>query len=300
MRATRQNSFFVIVSVGLPLLLYLALFVYPALRGFYVSLFDWDGFSTDMTFVGPGNFTELASDRHFWRVVMRNTFAIIFVGGALVFGFALLFSHLLTQRIWGRRFLRAAIFFPNIVNPVALAILWAFIYNSDFGLLNALLDGLGLGALKAVWTAPDNLFWALLFALVWLYTGFYTVILVAALDRIPSSYTEAAMLEGASPPRIFFSIKLPLIRDIMGIALVLWIIEAMKQFSLLYAWGGGGNFPQDGQQNLAVFMYAMSFGSRDAIYRMGYASAMGVIMLFLVGLFFLIFRRIFGQSKFEY
>lgn len=300
MRVTQQSRFFLLVSIGVPLVLYLALFIYPALRGFYVSLFEWDGFSTNMRFVGLRNFAEIATDRHFWLVVMRNTFAIIFIGGGFVFGFSLLFGHLLTQKIWGRKFLRAAIFFPNIVNPVALAILWAFIYNPEFGLLNAILDSLGLGVLKIIWTSPANLFWALLAALIWLYTGFFTVILVAALDRIPSYYVEAATLEGATPVRIFFSIKLPLIRDILGIALVLWMIEAMKQFSFLYAWGGGGNFPQDGQQNLAVFMYAMSFGSRDAIYRMGYSSAMGVIMLLLVGLFVLILRRLLGQRNVEY
>lgn len=300
MHISRYSRSFVFISVGLPLLLYLIFFIYPALRGLYVSFFDWDGFSTNMRFIELGNFTELATDRHFWAVVMRNTFSLLFVGGALVLGLAMLFSHLLTQQIWGRRFLRAAIFFPNIVNPVALAILWAFVYNQDFGLLNALLDGTGLSALKAVWTSPDNLFWALLVALVWIYTGFFTVIFVAALDRIPSHYIEAATLEGANPMRIFFSIKLPLIRDILAIALVLWMIEAMKQFSFLYAWGGGGNFPQEGQQNLAVFMYAMSFGSRDAIYRMGYASAMGVLMLLLVGLVVILFWRLSSQRKLEY
>ena len=103
--------------------------------------------------------------------------------------------------------------------------------------------------------------------------GFYTEILVAALDRVPKELVDAALIEGAGPHEISFLIKLPLICDVMGTAVVLWVTNAMKEFSFLYAWGGGGSFP-GGQQKLAVYMYSIAFGSPASIYRMGFASAM--------------------------
>lgn len=297
---TRDTIVFSAISVGVATLFFLVFFIYPALNGFYISFFDWDGFSTNMRFVGLGNYQELFTDRHFWSVVMRNTFLIIFLGGAAVFFFALLFSHLMTGDVAGKSFLRAAIFFPNVVNPVALVILWSFVYNQDWGLLNGTLRTVGLGSWAQTWTGPAGLFWALLLGLVWIFVGFYTVILVAALDQVPASYTEAATLEGATPFQVFWKIKLPLIRNVLSIALVLWVITAMKQFAFLYSWGGGGSFPQEGQQNLAVYMYSMSFGSREAIYRMGYSSAMGVLMLAIVGILALIFWRMRGREPVRY
>ncbi|WP_068141845.1 carbohydrate ABC transporter permease [Limnochorda pilosa] len=296
----RQSKGFIVASLSVPLLLYVGFFVYPALQGFYVSLFNWDGFSTNMAFRGLGNFRELLGDGHFWRVVMRNTLGILVIGGAAVLGIALLFSHLLTGRVRGKRFLRAAVFFPNVVNPVALAVLWGFIYNQQWGLLNGLLRSVGLDSLIRTWTAPDSLFWALLAALVWINVGFYTVILVAALDRIPPDYADAANVDGATPWQVFFRIKLPLIRDILSLAIVLWGFTAIKEFSFLYAWGGGGAFPQPGQQNLAVYMYAISFGTREATFRMGYASAMGVLMLFIVFFFVFAFWKLLGRESVEY
>ena len=291
---------FAFAALVVPVALYLTLFLFPTVQGFRVSLYKWSGFSSDMEFVGLRNFRELLTSGHFWQVVMANTVAIIFVGGFFVFLIALIFAHLLTDMKYGKRFFRAAIFFPNIVNPVALAILWGFIYNRNWGLLNQLLKMIGLGAIQPTWTASTHLFWALLAALVWMWVGFYTVILVAALDRVPKELVDAALIEGAGPHQIFFRIKLPLIRDVMGIAVVLWVINAMKEFSFLYAWGGGGSFPQAGQQNLAVYMYSIAFGSRASIYRMGFASAMGVVLLLLVAVLVFLFWRVMGRERLEY
>lgn len=296
----RDTKVFMALALGIPGALYLLLIIYPALRGFYASLFRWDGFSPEMTFVGMRNFRELLQDEFFWNVVMLQTFGIVFVGGAVMFAIALLFSHYLTQDIKAKKFLRATIFFPNIVNPVALAVLWSFIYNREWGLINEILRNVGLPGWVQTWTAPDRLFWALLVALVWIYVGFFTVILVAALDRIPKDFVDAALIDGASQLRIFFSIKLPMIRGVLNTVAVLWIVQGMKQFGFLYAYGGGGNPPLDGQQNLAVHMFITSFGQRTAIFRMGYASAMGVLLIILVAGLALLFRRFRGRERLEY
>lgn len=282
------------------LILYLLLFIYPAIRAFYVSLFDWNGFTTSMKFIGLGNFKELFGDSHFWGVVMKNTGIIIIVGGIFVFGIAFLLSGILTTDIKGKKFYRALLFFPSIINPVAIAILWSFIYNKQWGMLNNILGAIGLSNFQQTWMAPETLIWAVLAAIVWMYTGFYCVILLAALDRVPVGLIEAAKLEGASETKIFFKIKIPMIWDVLVTSMVLWGINAVKEFSLLYAWGGGVDIPPAGTQNLATYMYITAFGRRVTIYRMGYSTAMGVIMFVLIAVIVTLITRITKKETIEY
>lgn len=282
------------------LILYSFLFIYPAAKAFYVSLFDWNGFSSNMKFIGLDNFKELFADSHFWNVVMKNTVIIIFVGGLFIFGIAFLLCGVLTTDIKGKKFFRALLFFPSIINPVAIAILWSFIYNKQWGLLNNILKVIGLENFQQTWLAPDKLIWAILAAMIWMYTGFYCVILLAALDRVPVGLIEAAKLEGASEFTIFFKVKLPMIWDVLVTSLVLWGINAVKEFSLLYAWGGGVDIPPPGTQNLATYMYITAFGRRVTIYRMGYSTAMGVLMFLMIIILFKLITRVTKKEAIEY
>jgi len=236
-----------------------------------------------MKFVGLDNFKELMSDSRIWDVAMPNTLLIIFAGGLIVFVLSFLFSGILTTKLRGRKFLRAILFFSAVLSPVAVAILWGFIYNKQWGLLNNVLGAIGLSALQRTWGAPETLFWSILIAYVWMLTGLYSVLLVAGLDRVPVSLLEAAEIEGASEIRKFFSIKLPLVRDVITTAVILWCIGAVKEFSLFWAWGGGIDIPPDGAQNLAVRMYLTAFGKRTTFFRMGYATAIGVLMFVVIG-----------------
>lgn len=267
----------------LPTVVMIGLFFYfPAIRAGYISLFDWNGFSSDMTFVGLGNFRELLGNARFWKVPMLNTFKFLIFGGVLVFGFAMLFSGVLSTNIKGRKLMRSIIFVPNIINPIAITVLWGFIYNKRWGLLNSLLSAVGLGAWQQTWTAPKLQFGAVLAMMVWTYMGLYCVIFLSALDQVSPEVVEAATVEGANEWQIFWKVKLPLIWDVVVTSLTLWGIAAIKEFTLVFAWGGGLDIPQDSIMNFASFMYINAFGKRISIYRMGYATAMGIVMLVLV------------------
>ena len=265
-------------------ILYALFFIYPAVRSFYVSLFDWNGFQETMKFIGANNFIELMRDQKIWGVAIPNTLKLIFVGGFLVFALSFFFSGILTTKMRGRKIFRAILFFPSVLSPVAVAILWGFIYNKQWGLLNNFLGLIGLGAFQRTWGAPETLLYSIIIALVWMNTGLYTVILVAGLDRIPASLLEAADIEGASEFRKFFRIKLPLIRDVLTTSIILWCISTVKEFGLLFTWGGGIDIPPDGAQNLAVRMYITAFGKRTTMFRMGYATAIGVLMFVVVAI----------------
>lgn len=282
------------------LIFYGTLFIYPTVKAFYISLFDWNGFTSGMEFIGLKNFTELFGDSSFWSVAVKNSMLITFMGGILIFGLAFLLCAVLSSKIKGKKFFRALIFFPAVVNPIAIAILWTFIYNNKWGLLNNFLALVGLESWQRVWMDPSTLFWAILVALVWMYSGFYCVILLAALDRVPESHIEAATLEGASEFTIFFRIKIPMIWDVLVTALTLWCINSVKEFALLYAWGGGVDIPPDGATNIAVRMFITAFGKRVTIYRMGYATAMGVIMFIAVAVLVIVISVLMKRDKLEY
>jgi ABC-type sugar transport system permease subunit len=265
-------------------ILYLVFFIYPSINSFYVSLFDWNGLQESMKFIGIRNFVELIRDQKIWSVVIPNTLKIIFLGGFLVFALSFFFSGILTTKIRGRKLFRAILFFPAVLSPVAVAILWNFIYSKQWGLLNGFLKIIGLGAFQRTWSAPETMLYTIIIALVWMNTGLYTVMLVAGLDRIPASLLECADIEGASEIRKFFQIKLPLIRDVLTTSIILWCISAVKEFGLLFTWSGGIDIPPDGSQNLAVRMYITAFGRRSWVYRMGYATTIGVLMFAVVGI----------------
>ena len=277
---------------------YAVLFLYPSARAFYISLFDWNGFTSSMKYIGLSNFAELFRDKSFWTIAVKNSALITFVGGLLIFAIAFLLCAVLTTNIRGKKFYRALIFFPSVVNPIAIAILWTFIYNKKWGLLNNILKLFGVKGVT--WMDPQTLFWAILVAMVWMYTGFYCVILLAALDRVPQDHIEAATLDGASEFTIFFRIKLPMIWDVLQTALTLWGINSIKEFALLYAWGGGIDIPPDGATNVAVKMYITAFGKRITIYRMGYSTAMGVLMFLSVALIVGLISLIMKRDKIEY
>lgn len=278
----RKGRTAAIIPFLLPsVVLYAVFFVYPTLKALYVSLHDWSGFARDMKFVGLANFRELFVTDVFW-IALGNNAIILFVGGALVFFFGLLFAAILSnKKVRGRKFFRGLFFFPNLISPVAVAVLWAFIYNERFGLLNSFLRAIGLEQLTRTWLGSWPLaMFSVIIVLLWMYMGYYMMLLLSGIDKIPYSYYEAAKVEGASEPQIFFKITLPLIRDVLVIALNLWAIGALKSFELIWAMTQGG--PGNATQVISTYMYGMAFGERAAIFRMGYGTAIAVVLLLLV------------------
>ncbi|MEG1407698.1 MAG: sugar ABC transporter permease, partial [Ruthenibacterium sp.] len=196
-RMNRSMLVMIVLFLAPALLFYSVLFIYPTIKAFYISAFDWNGFTSGKKFIGFDNFKELFGDTRFWSVAVKNSALITFLGGAIIFGIAFLLCSVLSSKVKGKKFFRALIFFPAVINPIAIAVLWTFIYNNKWGLLNNFLALVGLESWQKAWMDPSILFWAILVAMVWMYSGFYCVILLAALDRVPQSHIEAAMLEGA-------------------------------------------------------------------------------------------------------
>lgn len=279
-------------------LLYLAFFLIPAAWAFYFSLFDWSGFGAVGNFVGLGNYEELMSDRVFWTSFW-NTMKILLLGGVITFGVAFLMTILFASKIRGKKFFRAMIFMPNVIATIALTTLWAFIYNPKFGLLNNFFALLGFERMsKILWTASDNVFYAMLVALIWIQVGFMVVLLLAGADKIPFEFYEAAKIEGANAWQMFVRITVPLMWDVITIAVVFWSIWALKVFEFPYAFHG--ILPPTQIYTVGIYLFIMGFGKRDPIYRLGYATAIGVILLLAVIIVIVALRRIMRREIFQY
>jgi len=278
--------------------MYLIFFLIPTIQTIYFSLFDWSGVGNEMTFISLGNYKELLNDDLFIQS-MKNTLYILLLGGVIIFGLAFAFTAMLNSGIRGKGFFRAIIFLPNVIATIALTTLWSYIYNPRFGILNALLKLIGLKELaKTPWTAPDTIFWAMFIALIWVYIGFYLVLLMAGVDKIPMEYYEAAELDGASQAQKFVKITIPLLWDVITVAVVLWSIAALKIFEFPFAFTSLEPVPET--YTSAVYLYVMGFGQRTPIYRMGYASAIGVFMLIAVIIVVVLLRKLMRREIVQY
>jgi ABC-type sugar transport system permease subunit len=139
----------------------------------------------------------------------------------------------------------------------------------------------------------------MLVAITWIYVGFYLVILMAGVDKIPPDYFDAAKVEGANSLQVFTRVTLPMIWDVLTIALILWGIDALKMFEFLFAMGSGAPPPQQIWTS-GIYMYIMTFGKRTAIFRMGYGTAVATTILLSVIILVVIVRRVMRREVLEY
>jgi ABC-type sugar transport system permease subunit len=278
-------------------LLYLTFFVYPGLRALYFSLFDWSGFTQKKTFIGLLNFRELFRDPLFW-VTTERSLVIVFVGGVLLFFFSLLFAMFISSGIRFGKAFKNIIFVPVVVPPVAITTLWGFVYNSNWGLLNGILKTIGLGVLARAWTDIHHIFGSMLVMIVWANVGFYLVILLSAIRKIPVEYFEVAKVEGAGMWSTLSMVTIPMIWDVIAVAVVYWGIAGLKMFELIFSFTGF--LPKQSIWTLSVYTYVIGFGKIDPVYRLGYSTALATMLFLLVMAFVMVGRRLLDRETVEY
>ncbi|MHC4713063.1 MAG: carbohydrate ABC transporter permease [Planctomycetota bacterium] len=289
---------FLIPGVGL----YTLFFVVPAAQAFFVSLTEWSGFSPDLEFIGFANFRELLRDGKF-RWALLNNMIIMFAGGTGTFVFALLFAaSLANRRFPGRRFFKTVLFAPYVVSVVGVALLWRFIYDGKWGLLNGFLTAVGG---KLLGESPVKYAWlgqwhtampALIAVMIWGGIGFYMVLLMAGIDRIPDDLYEAARMDGASEVQNFVHITLPLLRDVLIVGISIYIIGSLKTFGLIWAMTKGMN----STHVMGTYMYEVAFDPGTKTWRMGYGTSMTVVLFFLVILLTFTFNKVARRTQVEY
>jgi N-acetylglucosamine transport system permease protein len=277
-------------------ILYLLFVIWPILRSFQYGFFYWQGVSKDMRFEGLNNFIQaLTKDPNFWETLGNNA-QYMLITCVIILPLSLLIAALLIRKGWPARVYPIVFFAPNVLSLATVAILFMFIYNPILGLLNGFLKLVGLGSWTRSWLVDQ--FWALpgiSFAEVWRLTGFYMLLFLAGIKNIPAELFESARMDGASEVRQFFSITLPMITEMIQIAVVFLIINGLNVFVLPQIMTDGG--PGRHTQTEALYMYEQAFKNSN----LGYACAMGLLMFVIVLVVSIVSLRLTrGRSSIEY
>ncbi|MDQ0897780.1 MULTISPECIES: carbohydrate ABC transporter permease [unclassified Paenibacillus] len=277
-KARTQKWIFLIMAVVPPFGGYLLFTLFPNVLSVYYALLDWDGL-TDSKFVGLSNFVTAIQDEYVWRALKHNLIFMATVP-ALVVLISLLLAYLVTYKSYvENEFLKILFFFPNVLSIVVVALLWAFIYDGTYGLLNSGLKLLGIDMNHFYWLGNDSTaLWALIPPWVWGGVGLYVIIFVNAMSGIPKSLYESAILEGAGHMTRLFKITLPLILPVVRVSALFLVISTLKTFELILIMTNGG--PSGSTDVIGLYMFNLAFGTEYINY--GYASAVGMILFVIL------------------
>ncbi|CCH78622.1 putative fructose-amino acid permease [Nostocoides japonicum T1-X7] len=257
-----------------PALVLLAVFVYyPILDNFRLSLYSWNAFSP-AHFVGIDNYRTAAQDPVFWRALRNNTtFAIVSL--ICQVGFSLALAAILEEFVHSRLrgILRTIYFIPAVISITVAGILFSFLYNPQIGLVNRALEAVGLDSWTHSWLGePSTAMGSIIAMSQWQSIGYTAVLFVVAIQRIPREYYEAAKVDGAGPIRQFFSITVPMVREMTTLMVILTISGAFLVFNEVQVMTSGG--PSNSSQVLGTWLYQNAFLQDN----MGYASAIATVI----------------------
>lgn len=245
----------------------------PMLANFVIALHDWF-IGRPPRLVWLQNFTDVLADRRFYSGI-RNT--LIFTGVAvpvqLVLGMAI--AVLFNRELPAKGLIRTVILLPMVATPVAIALIWSLMFDPSLGVLNWFLESLGLS--RSLWVADARLALpSLIMVDVWQWTPMVALILIAALQGVPSEHYEAARIDGAGGWQVFWHITLPAVRGAVVVALILRAVDALKTFDIIYVITGGG--PGTATETLNVYAFRSGF----EFFRAGYAASLLIFLMFLV------------------
>ena len=259
-----------------PSLIHLLIFaVGPIIFSLYLSFHRWNIIVPAKPYVGFENYLNLFQNAEFWNA-MKNT-AIYTLNVPLGMAFSLFIAIMMNQKIRGINFLRTIYFLPSVSSFVAIAMVWQWMYNPEFGIMNYLLGKINIGPLPWL-TSPNTALLSLMLMGIWINMGYQMVIFLAGLQGIPIHLYEAAMIDGANRWNTFWYITLPLLRPTTFFILVTSIIGSFQVFSSIYVMTGGGP-----ARSTDVVVYYIYRNAWDYM-KMGYSAAASWI-LFLIILF---------------
>lgn len=267
-------------------LLYTVFMIYPFFQSIYFAFTDWDGAQPEKHFVGFDNFRALIHD-DLLRTSLRHTVIWVVVGTIVPIVIGLPLAMLLWRRPKGFTLFRTVYFMPQVLSSVVIAIVWGWIYNPIFGILNQTLERIGLDSLSRPWLGdPDVALYAVLVAAIWAETGFVFVVFLAGLQNVSKDLIEAATLDGANAWRRFRDVTVPELANVITVVTALLLIGGFSVFDVVFAMTGGG--PNNATQVIATYTYDQAFTKNHV----GYASTLSLVITVLSLIASVIYIRI--------
>ena len=264
----RGRNLFIASFLAPAVLIYSVFVVWPLLQSFRLSAFRWRGVSAKQTFVGADNYRKLADDGVFWTALKNNLWLLV-VCGVLLVVLGLLIAHAMQSSGRVSRLLRSVYLFPQVISLVVVSILWMFMLNPSFGLVNGSLKAMGVEG--RTWLGdPATALPSVGAAFLWYALGFYVMLFAAGLRSIPQEVVEAAELDGSQGMHRFRKITWPMLWSIKRIALAYIAINVMNVFALVYLMTQGG--PDRRTEVMLTYLYQQAFQNSE----FGYATALAV------------------------
>lgn len=272
-----------------PLVIGLAVFyIWPFIQNFWFSFNDVNKFNV-ATFVGLDNYKKLFADKNLWNATW-NTFKYVIITTPINIGLSLFIATLLNSDIKGKSFYRTIYFLPSVTMPVAISLVWKFIFNGDYGILNSVLQAFGIHGRSWLSDSHTALYMVMIVA-IWSGIGYNVIILLAGMQGISRTYYEAAALDGAGVVTQFFKVTLPMLSPTIFFVLITGLIGGFQVFDSIYMLIGIDNPIFEQVQTLNVMFYRNGFmyGYK------GYASAISVFMFIIIMIITVL--QLIGQKK---
>lgn len=273
----------------LPAAAFMSIFLYyPFIKSMYLSFYRTKGFISK-TFVGFDNYERMFSDELLGAATLHTLEIMLYV---IVFqvGIALLLAVLVDNIKWGKGFFRMVFFFPVVISGTAIALLFVLFYNYQFGLLNTILQNMGLD--KINWLSESMALKAVSIPTIWHYVGFYFVLFLTAMSKIPSDYYEAAKLEGITGFKKTFLLTIPLILSDIKVVITLAITGTLKIFEFIFILSRG----QNGTEVLGTYMYKKALVDQN----FGYGSTIAIYIVVFGVVLSLLANRILKREEITY
>lgn len=250
--------------------------IIPIFQTIYLSLFKSGDFGKGNIFVGFDNYIRMFGDAQVWHAVANTLlYTLLVVPFSVVF--SIIIAVLLNGKIKGKSFFRTIYFIPMMAAPAAVTMVWKWLYNPQFGLINYVLTQLGLDPVK--WTTdPQFALIAISIIGIWSIVGYNMVLLLASLKEIPRDYYEASEIDGASKMQQFFVVTLPLLTPTLFFVSVTTIIQSMQVFDVIYMMIDVANPAYENTVSLVYLFYNNSFKYMDK----GYGSSIVVLLLVII------------------
>jgi ABC-type sugar transport system permease subunit len=288
---TRTQTAVLLVSPAI--IMTFILLLYPIISVFRNSLYDLSlARVSEAKFVWLNNFRRLLTSDPYFLTAVKNTFIFSAIAVPLEFAFGFLVALLLNDAMKGRGIFRTLLMLPWVTPPVVAALMWAWLLNDSYGLINYALLKMGIFSAPRLWLGDLSTAMASVILIdAWRETPFFILILLAGMQTVPTELYEAAKIDGAGRYRQIRHVMLPLIRSSIMVALLVRTMAAFKIFDLIYVLTHGG--PAGATEVLATYTYKTTF----AFMKLGMGSALAIIILGIVIIFSALYVRLLGKQE---
>lgn len=290
-RGPSWDGRFTVLTLFLPpaLLLFTLFVVLPIGEAAWYSAFNWNGFGKPTNWIGFDNYRFVLETRAFW-LALRNNGLIIAVSLAIQLPLALTLALMLAERFRGAVALRMLFFMPYILAEIATGLIFSFVYDGDYGLVASIWRAFGAEPPHLL-ASPDTSMLAVLIVIVWKYFGFHMMLFIAALQGLDRSLIEAARIDGATRSQTLRHVVIPLLYPTIRLSVFFAIIGSLQLFDLVMPLTRGG--PADSSNTMVSFLYNNGISRM----RVGYGSAIGVILFVICVTFAFTYKRWFMRDE---